>query len=121
MADESLIKQDLLIQALTSNAALMAKVTKIADIVPDSQTSPYIVLGEATENPDLLENNDAEILTQIHIWSSYKGRKEVLEIRNLVVAALPEWCLYDGIRIIKDTETNPVWFHGILQIRYFLK
>ncbi len=119
----SLLKHQMLYEALTSNEALMAKVSCITDEpLPDVQ-APYIVMGETYEgNGELVDNSCAAVVVTLHIWSNYRGRKEVLEIRDLLVAALPNWCLFEMFEVNSDTERDSqdsVWWHGIFEIRYF--
>ena len=114
----NLLKHSELITALRGNAALMAKITKLADSVADAQPTPYIVVGQTTENClQTTDNTTNEITTIFHVWSTYNGRKEVLEIRDLFKAALPEWCYYNGTEILKDSD-EPTYWHGIISISY---
>ncbi|MDO4952397.1 MAG: DUF3168 domain-containing protein [Synergistaceae bacterium] len=112
-----LSKYNALYAALSGNAALMAKITAISDVIPDNQESPYIKVGTANETHDLIEKG-SEIEVTLHIWSEYLGRKEILEIRELVKAALPSWAMYEGIDIIQDSD-EPNWWHGIITIKYY--
>lgn len=52
-------------------------------------TAPYIVLGSNTEVPahTFGRKGWGDTLT-IHVWSSYPGRKEALEVLELIDAAL---------------------------------
>lgn len=114
-----LAKHAALYAALKNNAALAAVITGIYDMPPDNAASPYIQVGDTQEvSDDLLNNTGAEITTTLHIWSRYAGRKEILQINNLIFEALPEWALYDGIEIIRDSA-EPDWWHGVIDIRYY--
>ena len=115
----SYLKHQKLYEALTSNAALMAKVSCITDDPPPNVTTPYIEVGETYEgNGELVDNSCAAVVVTLHIWSNYKGRKEVLEIRDLLIAAIPDWCLFEMFSVEQDSK-EPVWWHGIFEIRYF--
>ena len=115
----ALLKHSELYAALTNNAELMAKVTGVYDMPPDNAASPYIEVGATTEaNDELLDNSGAEVSATLHIWSNYHGRKEVLEVRDLIVAAIPSWALYDGIEVLRDSA-EPDWWHGVVDIRYY--
>lgn len=115
----ALLKHNELITALRGNAALMAKITALKDSVPDNQQSPYILVGDTTNNGIVdIENSSNEIYTYFHIWSNYKGRKEVLEINDLLKAALPDWCYYEAITVLQDSD-EPTWWHGVVTIHYY--
>jgi hypothetical protein len=108
-----------LYSALKNNAALAAKISGIYDMPPTTAAFPYAEVGEVFEVSDeLLDNSGAEITLRLHIWSKYAGRKEIYEIRALVIAALPEWALYDGINVMRDPDEPDIW-HGIIEIKYF--
>lgn len=114
-----LAKHAALYAALKSNAALAAVITGIYDMPPDNAISPYIQVGATQEVSDeLLDNSGAEITTTLHIWSRYAGRKEIMQIRDKIINALPPWALYDGIEIMRDSA-EPDWWHGIVDIRYY--
>lgn len=113
------LKHNELITALRGNTALMAKVKVIKDIVDDNQQSPYILVGDTTNNGLVdVANITNDVTTYLHIWSDYEGRKEVLEISELLKAALPDWCFYGGITILKDSD-EPTWWHGVVTIHYY--
>ena len=112
-------KHAALYAALKDNAALSAVITGIYDMPQDNAISPYIQVGATQEvNNELLDNAGAEITTTFDIWSSYKGRKEIMQIRDKIINALPPWALYDGIEIMRDSA-EPDWWHGIVDIRYY--
>ena len=119
----NLLKHDEFISALQSNIPLMAAVSGIYDNPPASAAAPYIVVGNTKESSDeLIDNSGAEIETILHIWStgdkSGGGRKRVLEVRALILDALPNWMLYDGIEIFRD-PSEPNWWHGAMTLRYY--
>lgn len=119
----SLMKYDELYQTLAGNTALMANVTGIYDSPQDDAAPPYIEMSTVQEiNDELLDNSGAEVTVDLDIWaraSTVAGaRKQILEIRDLIVAAIPSWALYDGIAITRDAG-NPDWWHGVATIRYY--
>ena len=115
----ALMNHAALYSALKNNAALSAKVSGLFDVVPTTAAFPYIEVGEVFEvNDEILDNRGAEITLRLHVWSKYAGRKEIYEIRALIIAALPEWCLYDGINVMRDPDEPDIW-HGIIEIKYF--
>ena len=117
------MKYDELYKTLAENAALMAKVTGIYDEPPDNAVPPYIEMSTVQEvNDELLDNSGAEVTVDLDIWAragaAAGARKQILEIRDLIVAAIPSWALYDGIAITRDAG-NPDWWHGVAKIRYY--
>ena len=118
-----LMKYDELYKTLVENAALMAKVTGIYDEPPDNAVPPYIEMSTVQEvNDELLDNSGAEVTVDLDIWARagtvVGARKQILEIRDLIVDAIPSWALYDGIAIMRDAG-NPDWWHGVATIRYY--
>lgn len=118
-----LMKYDELYKTLVENAALMAKVTGIYDEPPDNAVPPYIEMSTVQEvNDELLDNSGAEVTVDLDIWAQAGAvagaRKQILEIRDLIVDAIPSWALYDGIAIMRDAG-NPDWWHGVATIRYY--
>lgn len=114
----NLLKVDEIYTALTTNSALMAKVTKIADIIPDGQASPYIQIGVMNEVHDVIDVG-SQISLRLHIWSNYAGRKELFEIRELLKTALPSFCMVTDFETLQDSE-EPNWWHGIMTIKYLI-
>lgn len=66
--------------------------TPVYDDVPEDAVAPYITLGAFTCKQVGNKTADIyEISQQIHIWSSYDGKKEVNEIANDVTTVLTSW------------------------------
>lgn len=118
-----LMKYDELYKALAGNTALMVKVSGIYDSPQDDAAPPYIEMSTVQEvNDELLDNSGAEVTVDLDIWAQAGAvagaRKQILEIRDLIVAAIPSWALYDGIAIMRNAG-NPDWWHGVATIRYY--
>lgn len=113
-----LLKHNQLYAALNTNAALKAKVTGIYEMPPDNAVSPYIQVGEAWETTDVIDDSEGQVKLRLHLWSSYAGRREIYEIRDLVKRALPAWAIYDGMTVMRD-DAEPDWWHGIIDVRYY--
>lgn len=109
----------LLYDTLSGNGDLMEIVTGIFDDPPDDQAGPYIVLGDLHAVPGrMLDGNEAETFLRLHIWSSYKGRKEVLLVAQLTRAALFERdFLFEDLTVARDDESE--WWHGTVVFRIF--
>ena len=73
---------------LNNNADLKAK-AKIYDFVPEDAASPYIQIqfSQALRGR-ILNESEREMYFDLHIWSQYLGSKEVLEIIDLIAAAV---------------------------------
>ena len=115
----SLLLHDRLYQCFANNQELMAKVKCITDSPQANTPTPYIEVGETYEgNGELVDNSCAAVVVAFHIWSNYKGRKEILEIRDLLVKAMPDWCLFESFSV-EQYSKDPLWWHGIFEIRFF--
>ena len=52
--------------------------SKVFDDVPEGTAYPYVVIGEETAIPMGAKDVDAhEHTLTIHVWSQYRGRKEI--------------------------------------------
>lgn len=101
--------------ALTSSAPLMAKITGVYDVVPEGTDGPYVALGyEQSLRGRLLNEGERSWYFDLDIWSEYQGRKEVLEVADLVRAALPPEWFYEELTVLKDPSG---WYHGVLTIK----
>ena len=102
---------------LNTDTALKAK-AKVYDFVPEDATSPYIQIqfSQALRGR-VLNESEREIYFDLHIWSSYHGSKEVLEIIDLIAAIVPsEWFEDDAQTIFRDESG---WYHGILTLKMY--
>ena len=106
--------------ALINNAALKAAVTGVIPEPSVTQEFPYILLGELVENSGgRTSANLSECLYTLHIWSRAYGRDEVVRIRKLILAALPDRVIYDGFELLRDYTDNVKSWHGILTLKYY--
>lgn len=88
--------QQAIYAALTGNAALMALATGgILDYVPQADDAgadnafPYVTIGDDTAIPfDTDTSVGADTTITIHVWSRYRGRKEVKQIQGAIYAVL---------------------------------
>jgi len=91
------------------------KITGIFDKVPLEQKGPYIVIGQLQSlEGRLLNASERMWAVDVHIWSSYLGRKEVVEIADVIRNALPEKWFFEELIVLEDPSG---WYHGILTIR----
>lgn len=77
-------------QALFQRLAAYPGMPTVYDSVPeDNAAFPYVVIGEDTHAPwDTDDSVGAESTITFHVWSRYRGTKEVKEIQGLIYAAL---------------------------------
>ncbi|WP_173931138.1 DUF3168 domain-containing protein [Chelativorans sp. Marseille-P2723] len=78
---------------LGEEADLVAEMrgAKFHDVAPANLTFPYITFGRAsTYDWSTATEEGSEHLFALHIWSTYKGRKEALRLMDMVRAALHE-------------------------------
>lgn len=105
---------------------------KVFDDMPEREPYPYVVMGEMTAGDwsDKFTPGQ-EVSSTIHIWSQYKGRKEVDEMADAVLQALTRRALdlspdfravlnrFDSYNLIIDMDG--VTRHGILITTYLIE
>lgn len=98
--------------------------------VPIGLTPPYLVIGETvTTRLDVFGRKGQNVLVAFHGWSEYKGKKEILKMRDAIFNALDDGqsssptltlsggvyraisCLFDNGQIIPDDTTNILKWH----------
>jgi len=98
--------------------------------VPIGLTPPYVVLGESvTTTSNVFSKKGQEVVATLHGWSEYKGKQEILKMRDTIFNALDDGlgttpvltllggvyrsivCLYDNGQIIVDDTTNILKWH----------
>ena len=63
--------------------------SKVYDDVPEGTTYPYVVMGEETAIPIGAKDTDGhEHTLTIHVWSQYRGRKEIKNIMSQIYTLL---------------------------------
>lgn len=106
-----------LFDALSGSTGLMAVCRGVYDDPPADAASPYVVVGDThVVEGRLLDLTEDELYIRLHIWSRYKGRREVVSISGLLRQSLPEWAFFEDLVIMQDPE-EPEWWHGVLTIR----
>lgn len=104
----------------------------VYDDMPEQAPYPYINMGEMTavDWSDKFEPGQ-EIHSTIHIWSQYKGRKEVVEMGDMVLRALSKapLVLNSNFRIVLAAmdmdelmmDLDGITRHKILRHRYLIE
>ena len=63
--------------------------SKVFDDVPEGTAYPYLVIGEETAtNIDTKDKEAHEHTLTFHVWSQYRGRKEIKNIMSQIYTAL---------------------------------
>jgi len=108
---------------------LMSLGYNVYDEVPSGADMPYIVIGDdaVIDDSDKVKQG-LEDSVNIHVWSDYKGYKELKEIVDAIVSALNfesgtqdsvniELCLLDNISVIREEDAR----HAIVRFKIKVK
>lgn len=98
--------------------------------VPIGLNPPYLVIGETvTTTQNVFGKKGQNVLVTLHGWSGYKGKQEILKMRDTIFNALDDGqvtsptltlsggvyraisCLFDNGQIISDDTTNIEKWH----------
>ena len=93
MALHSFALQQSIFTKITSGAltdvARTSITTKVFDDVPEGTAYPYVIIGEETATNFGTKDKDAnEHTLTIHVWSQYRGRKEIKNIMSQIYTIL---------------------------------
>lgn len=67
---------------------------EVYDHVPQDAAYPYVTIGEGTESEwDTDDSLGIDATINIHVWSRYRGRKEVKQLQDQIYAALHRYDL----------------------------
>lgn len=122
--------QKALFQRLSSDPTISEKVKGVFDAVGKSQPFPYITIGEPTMLPFTTKQKFGEELSVvIHVWSTYDGKKEAIDIMNLCLASLSTRLNLNGFTIRKIDvgnirvfdDADPRIRHGIVPMKYTIQ
>ena len=104
----------------------------VYDDVPEGAAYPYVVMGDMTARDwsDKFEPGQ-EVYSTKHIWSQYKGKKEITEMSDAIVQALSKSSLDLGpnFRAVVDEldahdliiDIDGITRHAILRHRYLIE
>ena len=92
---------------------------------PPPAKGPYIVIGDIqSDEGRLLNDSERVIYFTLHLWSSYKGNKELISIEQAAEEAILEapdpgglYC-FDNFSVFRDIEEG--WMHGVLTFRAYI-
>ena len=130
MALHSFALQQAIFTALdgaTINDADGNAITGVFDDVPENTAYPYIVIGEETAtNIDTKDKDAHEHTLTIHVWSQYRGRKEIKNIMSSVYTTLHNASItVSGASLVNIrhefentlTEADGITRHGVMRFR----
>lgn len=113
--------------ALLNDNTLSGLVNGVYDDVPEGSTYPYVVIGEETATNIGSKTLDGlEYTLVIHIWSQYRGRKEVKQIMERIYEVLHDQSIsVTGASLVnlrQEFETSLVegdgiTRHGVMRFR----
>lgn len=120
--------QTAIFERLYNDTSIQTAGAAVYDAVPQDAPYPYIALGEDTMNRNGTKTYDGEDLTHtLHVFSRYKGKKELKEIMNLVIESLTITDLningFDmvwGVCEYMDTvlDADGITRHGVMRFRF---
>ena len=102
-------------------------ITGVFDDVPEGSAYPYVVIGEETATNIGTKDKDMHEYTQtIHVWSQYRGLKEIKEIMEQIYTLLNDYSItVSGASAISLrhefqttlTEGDGLTRHGVMRFR----
>lgn len=132
MSSPSWELQDAAFDRLAADATLetlLGAADRILDDAPEKQAYPYIIVGEDSELPnETMGTVGVEQTLVFHIWSQYKGSKQVKQIHARMKALLHRWqptasgwdttqMLFEFFEIVRDPDG--ITRHGISRYRVY--
>lgn len=123
--------QQAMFEKLSANAELAVLVgDRIVDNASNEDMPyPYVVIGEPLSEPlETKTTAGEEIAVVLHVWSTYPGKKETIDIINACLKALKGAMTIEGFRLLKVKvegsqvfdDTDKTRRHGVLRMRYWV-
>ena len=101
--------------------------TKVFDDVPEGTAYPYVIIGEETATNFGTKDKDAnEHTLTIHVWSQYRGRKEIKNIMSQIYTILHNTDItVSGASLVNIRhefeqtllEADGITMHGVMRFR----
>ena len=108
---------------LTGDDALVALLggARVFDYMPDEATpGPYIVIGDTFDSEGrVMSDEERRVEVRLHIWSSYRGRAQLIDIEQAAEAAMESAghdYFFESFQILRDGD----WMHGVLVFRTYI-
>ena len=102
-------------------------ITGVFDDVPEGTAYPYVVMGEETATNIGVKDKDMHEYTQtIHVWSQYRGMRDVKEIMEQIYTLLNDYSITvsgaSAITLRHEFQTvlledDGITRHGIMRFR----
>lgn len=99
----------------------------VYDDVPENTAYPYVILGEETSANSGTKSLDAiEHTLTLHVWSQYRGRREIKEIMQSVYSLLHNTAItVTGASLVNIRqefnntlmESDGITRHGVMRFR----
>lgn len=99
----------------------------VYDDVPENTAYPYVVIGEeSTSNNGSKDLDGLEHTITLHIWSQYRGRREIKEIMESVYSLLHNTAItVSGASLVNIrqefsttlAENDGITRHGVMRFR----
>jgi hypothetical protein len=101
--------------------------SKVFDDVPEGTGYPYVVIGEETATNQGTKDKDAnEHTLTMHVWSQYRGRKEIKNIMSQIYTSLHNSAInLSGATLVNIRhefeqtllESDGLTRHGVMRFR----
>lgn len=126
--------QESIYGALTSSTALQSLLgspARLYDMVPPAANFPYVTFGDVVVREfDTKDQNGFEQSLVLHVWSRYRGRKELKQIIQTIYDVLHNAsltvtganyvsCLFQSASTLQ--ENDGLTLHGILRYRIIVQ
>lgn len=102
-------------------------VSRVFDDVPEGTVYPYVVIGEETATNFGTKDKDAnEHTLTMHVWSQYRGRKEIKNIMSQLYTSLHNSAInLSGATLVNIRhefeqtllESDGITRHGVMRFR----
>jgi hypothetical protein len=99
----------------------------VFDDVPENTSYPYVVIGEETATNNGSKDLDGlEYTLTVHVWSNYRGRREIKEIMQSVYENLHDTAIsVTGASLVNVrqefnttlAENDGITRHGVMRFR----
>jgi len=124
--------QQAIFKRLNNDIALKAKITGVFDYVPQDTELPYVAIGSPIVSPFESKTSYREnIPWTLQCYSDYKGKKETIEILNLMIQALSKepwqvegfkvnrFNIEPNMRVIEPADVG-FPYQGVLNVRFYI-
>lgn len=130
MSEAMFAVQDAVLEVLAASSAVqehLGSPARIFDHVPPEATFPFLTLGEAVAVPfDTKDRSGMSQTITLHVWSRYRGRKQVKDVLKAVYDTLHQGtlsvagqdfvdCRFEAAETMLDDDG--LTYHGVARYR----